>query len=102
MKVGLVEPIDVPFQLRDMLDELERTADPCLLKAEKNEPIFVLRGQDALAPDQVDMWISDYRTYVLGPNGKDVPLGEGVDEKVEAAMKCAAEMRAWPTRKMPD
>lgn len=38
----------------------ERTnPNSCLAKASPNEPVFVLRGQDILAPDLIDLWGQD-------------------------------------------
>lgn len=85
----------LPIDLVIMLDELERDCDPCLAKASKHEPIFVLRAQDALAPDAISVWMSDYRTYVL----RNSEISDG---KLQAAEKCVEEMQRWPSRKMPD
>ena len=64
--------------------------DSCLMKAAPDEPIFVLRAQDSLAPGVVRDWASKARII-------------GVDAaKVEEAEKCAAAMDAWHTHKTPD
>jgi hypothetical protein len=61
-----------------------------LSKARDDEPIFVLRGQDRLAPDVVRQWA-------------DRAEQAGCDtEKVREAREVAAAMEAWPQRKLPD
>ncbi len=62
----------------------------CLNKAKSDEPIFVIRGQDALAVQVIAYWIS------LG-------LESGVPEdKLLDAFNTALAMKAWPNRKVPD
>ena len=57
--------------------------DPCLTKAADDEPLFVLRAQDNMAPDMVRLWARTART-------------RGVNEaKVKAAMGTADKMDAW-------
>lgn len=72
--------------------ERERAArgEGCLGKAADDEPVFILRGQDVLAPDLVDYWADDAEANGCGP------------EKVAEARELAAKMRAWPRRKYPD
>ncbi len=62
----------------------------CLGKAEPNEPIFILRAQDELAADLVDLWAE--RAQLHG-----CPMS-----KVLEAIRLADAMRRWPTRKYPD
>lgn len=62
----------------------------CLGKAADNEPVFILRAQDRLAPDLVETW-------ALRAQGFGCPK-----EKVEEARKLAQAMREWPGRKNPD
>ncbi len=57
--------------------------DPCLANAADDEPLFVLRAQDNMAPDTVRLWARTARTR--GVNA----------EKVNAAMKQADKMEAW-------
>lgn len=64
--------------------------DRCLLKAADDEPIFVLRAQDKLAPEIVRAW-----AWVAKNNG--LPL-----EKYQEAVELAEQMERWPTRKYPD
>lgn len=64
--------------------------DVCLMKAADDEPIFVLRAQDKLAPIIVRLWA-------------DLAEAHGCAEaKVREAVSLAARMEKWPTRKFPD
>ncbi len=59
-------------------------------KAADDEPVFLLRAQDALAAGIVDMWAT-------------MALQAGVGkEKVREAVAIAKAMRQWPNRRMPD
>ncbi len=69
--------------------------DRCLDKVSTTEPIFVLRAQDAFAPAVIREWVRLMRTHADFNR-------EGVAVKVDEAEKCAAAMRRWPTRKVPD
>lgn len=55
-----------------------------------NEPVFMLRAQDALAADLVELWA--LRAKAAGC----------YNDKVRSAFAIAEEMRRWPTRKEPD
>jgi hypothetical protein len=67
-----------------------KATDPCLAKAADDEPIFVLRAQDMLAPDLVRLW-ADYAAR------------HGCDPaKVAEAYECATAMEHWRMRKYPD
>jgi hypothetical protein len=74
--------------------ELERAArgEGCLDKAANDEPIFILRGQDKLAPIIVEMWAGLAEATVAGD----------IDAKIHEARMLARKMREWPKRKMPD
>lgn len=62
----------------------------CLGKAAPDEPVFVLRGQDAFGAELVDLWA--LRAERVGcPSAK-----------VQEARDLADRMRAWPVRKNPD
>ena len=65
--------------------------DPCLAKVSDDEPIFVFRAQDQIADRYVDAWADDVADFL----GEEHP-------KVVEARACAAAMRKWPTRKLPD
>lgn len=64
--------------------------DTCLQKAADDEPIFVLRAQDRLAPAVVRMWCEMAELMGVAP------------EKTREARNLAIRMEAWPTRKYPD
>lgn len=64
--------------------------DPCLAKAAPDEPIFVLRAQDKLAPEIVRAWAIRAEAHGCAP------------EKLREAYALAEAMEQWPTRKYPD
>jgi hypothetical protein len=64
--------------------------DSCLQKAADDEPIFVLRAQDMLAPGLVRQWANQAKFKGCPP------------EKVLEAYELADRMERWPTRKLPD
>jgi hypothetical protein len=72
--------------------ERQRAArgEGCLGKAADDEPVFVLRAQDALAADLVEKWAIWARMHGC-PN-----------DKVQEALVLVEDMRRWPTRKFPD
>lgn len=70
--------------------EAAARGEGCLGRAADDEPVFVLRGQDLLAPDLVDKWAID-------ANGLACPW-----DKVREAKVIAQAMREWPGRKNPD
>lgn len=57
--------------------------DNCLAKVDEDEPVFVLRAQDKLAPALVELWAS--LAFMHGCNG----------EKLSEANELAQRMRAW-------
>lgn len=62
----------------------------CLNKAAPDEPVFVLRAQDKLAPVLVRLWA-------------DLAASHGCpDTKVREAVNLAYSMESWPKRKYPD
>jgi hypothetical protein len=61
-----------------------------LSNAKDDEPIFVLRGQDSLAPDVVRQWAD-----------RAERAGCTID-KVREARDLADAMEQWPRRKLPD
>lgn len=63
--------------------------NPCLLKAQDDEPIWVLRGQDQSGPKHVLMWIADNINTIS-------------EEKARAAFENAMRMRSYHTRKVAD
>lgn len=62
----------------------------CMAKAADDEPVFVLRAQDVLAPRLVRLWADLLETHT------------GITPKTAEAYRLAAEMEKWPGRKMPD
>lgn len=66
-----------------------KATDACLAKVAPNEPIFVLRAQDALAANIVRQWASL------------AEIAGAPREKVEEARQLADKMETWPTRRMP-
>lgn len=71
--------------------------DGCFAKAADDEPIFVLRGQDKLAPELVREWARRFATHHLY-----MQQGTYWNKKYREAMALADAMEAWPNRKMPD
>lgn len=63
---------------------------PCWDKAADDEPLFVLRAQDCLAPMVVEFWAELAAKLRCEPT------------KILEAYRCAQAMREWPTRKVPD
>ena len=61
-----------------------------LMKAEDDEPIFVLRAQDVLAAGVVRAWAEQAARAGCG------------DAKVHEAREIADAMERWPIRKVPD
>jgi hypothetical protein len=61
----------------------------CLGKCDPNEPVFVLRAQDASAADLVEQWAIHARMI-------------GATDKAHEADQIAEHMRRWPIRKNPD
>ncbi len=61
---------------------------PTLKKVADNEPIFVLRAQDASAPATIREWVK------LNP--------QLLAEKRDEALACAAQMESWPGRRPAD
>lgn len=68
-----------------MLKALElRTPTSCLNKADADEPIFVLRAKDLVAPQALRLWAH---------------MADGIHEgdKIAEALKCATAMENWRT-----
>lgn len=68
-----------------VLQEVFRVAgtDPCFVKAAADEPLFVLRPTDVVAPATVRDWVG--RVHDLG----------GDEQKLLGAMECASAMERW-------
>lgn len=63
----------------------------CLNKAEDDEPIFVLRANDELAPIVVRLWAG---AYLEMKTRKDRATPQQIDKYLEA-MTCARAMEEW-------
>jgi hypothetical protein len=64
----------------------------CLNKAREDEPIFVLRANDPIAPAMVRLWASTYRDEKMAQRGG--PTQEQ-SLKWAQANKLADDMEAW-------
>lgn len=69
----------------------------CLAKAGDDEPLFILRAQDVLAPRCVELWASLLEVAAV-ENGT---LAER-QGKIDEARRTATMMKQWPLRKLPD
>jgi hypothetical protein len=67
-----------------------RSRFDCLTRLAPDEPYFVLRAQDRLAPEQIEAWAIEAQLNGCTPG------------KVAEARRIAGEMRRWSKRKMPD
>lgn len=76
------------------------TDSPCIVNAKEDEPIFVLRGQDSTAADLVSKWTENVRTRMANTDDSDYRMK--LHRKSMDAIECAAEMRAYGSRKLPD
>lgn len=59
-------------------------------KCAPDEPVFVVRAQDALAAETVERW-------AIRARAMNVP-----NDKYQSALSLAEEMRDWHTKKIPD
>jgi hypothetical protein len=73
---------------------------PTLAKVRSDEPIFVLRAQDKLAPGVIRTWAR--MLSVNAPRDTDGRIDAGTQAKINEAEACAASMEKWPRRKYPD
>ena len=73
------------------LTKREELANPtsCINKAAEDEPVFVLRGSDVLAPIVIRVWAS--MAKLLGAS----------QQKVSGALTTADAMDRWPVKKNP-
>ena len=70
----------------------------CYAKAAEDEPIFVLRAKDPLAPDIVRHWAQSYQLHnEIANSTGDGPeaLTASQHEKYTEAMACANAMVKW-------
>ncbi len=64
----------------------------CLNKASDDEPIFVLRANDELAPDIVMKWAFAYRKAKIDAQGE---MTQRQMDKYEEAIELSGLMRNW-------
>jgi hypothetical protein len=69
---------------------MNKHTSTCLQKAGDDEPIFVLRAQDKLAPEIVHLWVNVAKIVGVNPT------------KIAEAEQIALAMARWPKRKLPD
>jgi hypothetical protein len=79
----------------------------CFNKAADDEPLFVLRAQDVLAPGLVRLWCAMViRAHMETGNPDAAPADKPLPtEKLSEALKLALRMEAWQaehTPKIPD
>lgn len=67
----------------------------CLNKASDDEPIFVLRANDELAPDIVMKWAFAYRAAKVAQG----EMTQRQMDKYEEAIELADLMRKWKSRR---
>lgn len=73
------------------LDELHR-GNSCLNKAADDEPLFVLRANDPLAPDLVRKWAE---RYFDSKKDRAFRLTDGQRAKTKEALELAVDMENW-------
>ncbi len=73
-----------------MATKAEELESGCLSKAALEEPIFVLRAQDILAPDVVRVWVQ-----------RAQELKTVSPAKIQEALDLADKMEAWKPRREP-
>lgn len=81
------------------MSDWTKNDNPCLESAQDDEPLFVLRAQDELAPTLVREWANDLEA-ALDPGERDQ-----VAAKVEEARRIASLMEDWQHAngaKLPD
>lgn len=74
-----------------MLKRLELKGPSCLTNAADDEPIFVLKSTDELAPNIVRAWAAAYKTRKEAA-GQFTPAREA---KYHEAMALATDMEIW-------
>lgn len=74
----------------------------CYASAGDDEPLFVLRSTDPLAPALVSLWaclrghhFDAARTFLQKAIDKAVERPRKIDDKFHEAAKCAHDMDAW-------
>lgn len=79
-----------------MLKKDELIGPSCLTRAADDEPLFVLRANDDLAPGTVRNWANRYMLEKSGRPGKNLDrLTNAQKEKYLEAVEIAASMEMW-------
>lgn len=99
--IGYVMP-EASAALVDFVAAEIAAIDSCLAKVKPGEPIFVLRGQDMLAPHFVRAWATlahreSHLVTINHASGNFIP-----DERYREAIQKSWKMEDWPNRKYPD
>jgi hypothetical protein len=84
--------------------EMAAVGRGCLGKAADDEPVFVLRAKDLLAPGLVENWANKLEAYDKS-RVEDSTVQMRRQAKIKEARALAHQMRAWQalnTSKMPD
>ena len=82
-------PWENPVRMKGTMMAFKNTCTT-LAKVGEDEPIFVLRAQDPLAPYCIRQWVTSAAM-------------RGVDKaKLKEAMDCADAMDKWTNQKLPD
>lgn len=68
-------------------------------KANANEPVFILRGQDLIAPSVIRLWADMLDLAAKGYSGG---TKRRMTAKAHGARDLADRMEQWPSRKVPD
>ena len=86
---------DMTITARELREATLRGEGP-LAKAHDDEPVFLLRAQDNLSDNLVDIWA--IQASVMVPSVDENRTGK----KIAEARQIADAMRNWPIRKNPD
>ena len=68
----------------------------CYAAAEPDEPLFVLRANDPLAPGMVRGWAMQRVHQIMGGQKPNTPEAWA---KVQEALQCAEDMEVWRAKK---
>jgi hypothetical protein len=83
-----------------MIKSKELAGPSCLTSAADDEPLFVLRANDELAPDVVRSWANRY--WLLKTAGNTMQPTKQQVNKFREAIELAAEMREWRKTRVKD
>jgi hypothetical protein len=70
---------------KEVLEALAR-GEGCLGKAKDDEPLFILRGQDLIAPPTIEFWATETMQRSRTSDSMN---------KAQAALREASEIRHW-------